>query len=207
LTGVEGARAGASPRRGPRWRRAVVLPGATALAVVVAIAVIVIGGGTAAPTVHQTARLALASATLPAPPVNSAHPRQLAANGAGIPFPNWASAGWATTGARTDTLNGRPVTTVFYESQRGTRVGYAIVAGPPLRTVRGTSVERYGVRFTYARQGRVGLITWRENRHTCVIAGRAVDYPTLLALAAGDAASPAGSLAAASEASARVAYA
>ena len=57
----------APTRRAPRWRRAFVLPGATAVAAAVAAVVILVSGGGAAPTVPVAARLALASATLPAP--------------------------------------------------------------------------------------------------------------------------------------------
>ncbi|MFZ0090739.1 MAG: hypothetical protein WAL63_14600, partial [Solirubrobacteraceae bacterium] len=186
LTGVEGARAGAgaSPRRGPRWRRAVVLPGATALAVVVAIAVIVIGGAGSAPTVPQAARLALASATLPAPAVDPAQPANLKFQGAGIPFPSWGGAtGWTATGARTDTVRGRRITTVFYTGRHGNEIGYAITSGPPLSGARGRTTWRYNVRFTQQRQGRARVITWVRSGHTCVIAGRAVSYQTLMQLA------------------------
>ena len=49
----------------------------------------------------------------------------------GVTFPSWERAfGWRATGARTDTVGGREVTTVFYANSRGQRIGYAIAAGP-----------------------------------------------------------------------------
>lgn len=180
--------AGERPARRPlyRWRRALVLPGATALAVVVAAVVLVVSGGSAAPTVPQAARLALAAATLPSPPVDGANRRRLELTAAGVPFPNWAATtGWKTAGARTDTVSGRRIDTVFYTAG-GTRVGYAIATGAPLRSVHGQTEERYGVRFTLARQGSLELITWLRSGHTCVIAGRSVGFDTLLRLADAD---------------------
>jgi hypothetical protein len=176
-----------APRPAPRWRRALVLPGATAIAVVVAAVVVLIGGGNSAPTVPAAARLALASATLPAPPVDPAQRSNLSLQAAGIPFPSWgAKAGWKTTGARRDVLDGRRITTVFYVGRDGDRIGYAISSGAPLSGVKGDTVMRYGVQFTLAQQGPARLITWVRSGHTCVIAGNSVSYATLLALAGAD---------------------
>ena len=176
-----------APRRAPRWRRAFVLPGATAIAAAAAAAVILISGGTAAPTVPAAAQLAVASATLPSPPANPNDPNELALHGAGIPFPAWgAKEGWMTDGARTDTVGGRQITTVFYKTRSGKRIGYAIASGAPLSGVQGDTATRYGVTFTMGRAGNVNLITWVRNGHTCVIAGRNVSHATLLALASAD---------------------
>jgi hypothetical protein len=181
--------AGRPRRRAPRWRRVLVLPGATAVAVAVALVVIVLGGSTA-PTVPQTARLALAAATLPAPGVDGADTSLLTLKSAGIPFPNWGldvATRWKTTGARADTVDGRQIKTVFYVGHHGERIGYAIASGAPLSGVTGGStVMRYGVAFTLAHQGSSRLITWVRGGHTCVIAGRSVSFGTLLALASAD---------------------
>jgi hypothetical protein len=174
-------------RRAPRWRRALVLPGAAVAAAATAAVVILISGGTAAPTVPAAARLAVASATLPSPPANPNDSNELSLQGAGIPFPAWgAKRGWATDGARTDTVGGRRITTVFYKSDSGKRIGYAIAGGAPLSGVQGTTATRYGVTFTMGRAGDVNLITWVRNGHTCVIAGRNVSHATLLRLASAD---------------------
>jgi hypothetical protein len=177
-----------APRRAPHWRRAFVLPGATAIAAAVAAVVILVsGGGGGAPTVPVAARLALASATLPAPPVNPNSSQNLTLTAAGIPFPAWgAQRGWTASGARTDKVDGRMITTVFYLSRHGGRIGYTITDGAPLSGVHGTSVTRYGVRFTLQRSGPARLISWVRSGHTCVIAGRSVSYRALLSLATAD---------------------
>jgi anti-sigma factor RsiW len=180
LTGVS------APRRAPRWRRLVVLPGATAIAAAAAAVVILVTGGTSAPTVPAAAHFALASATLPSPAVDANQSGDLTLRGAGIPFPAWANEGWTTDGARTDTSGGRRITTVFYKSPRGKRIGYAITGGSPLSGAHGATATRYGVTFTMQPAGDAKLITWVRNGHTCIIAGRNVSYATLLRLASID---------------------
>jgi hypothetical protein len=177
----------AAPRRAPRWRRAFVLPGATVLAAAVAAVVVLVSGGGATPTVPVAARLALASATLPAPAVNPSQAGNLTLMAAGIPFPAWGpQKGWTANGARTDTVDGRTITTVFYVGRAGNRIGYAISDGAPLAGVHGDTVTRFGVRFTLQQSGPAHLISWVRSGHTCVIAGRSVSYAALLALATSD---------------------
>jgi hypothetical protein len=174
-------------RRTPRWRRAFVLPGATAIAVAAAAVVVLVSGGGATPTVPAAARLALASATVPSPPVNPSDSENLALTAAGIPFPAWgAKAGWTASGARSDMVDGRKITTVYYLGRHGDRIGYAITSGGPLSGVHGNTVRRYGVRFTLQQSGPARVISWVRSGHTCVIAGRSVSYATLLALASAD---------------------
>jgi hypothetical protein len=175
-----------APQRAPRWRRALVLPGATAIAAAAAAVVILVSGGASAPTVPAAAHFAVASATLPSPPTNANEPDELALRGAGIPFPAWDKRGWMTAGARTDTVGGRRITTVFYRTPSGKRIGYAITSGAPLAGVHGNTATRYGVTFTMEPAGDAKLITWVRNGHTCIIAGRNVSYGTLLALASAD---------------------
>ncbi|MHB1837511.1 MAG: hypothetical protein ACYCXW_21410, partial [Solirubrobacteraceae bacterium] len=138
---------------------------------------------------------ALAAATLPAPAVDTSDAARLRISAAGIPFPNWTQVGgWRAVGARTDSLGGRRVKTVFYAARGGMRVGYAIVSGPALTTMRGTTVTLYsGMRFTLASVAGARLITWRRDGHTCVVAGRSVSDATLEALASGEAGGTAGS--------------
>jgi anti-sigma factor RsiW len=183
LTGA-GTKAG---RGGPRWRRAFVLPGATALAAAIAAVVILVSGGNSAPTVPVAAHLALASATLPSPAINANDSKNLALTEAGIPFPAWGpQKGWTPDGARTDTVDGRTITTVFYKGRTGKRIGYAITTGAPLTGVHGRTVSRYGVAFTLQQSGGAHLISWVRHGHTCVIAGRSISYAALLALATND---------------------
>ena len=176
-----------SPRS--RWRPSLVLPAATALAVLVAAVVIALGGGSSstAPTLPQTVKVTLAAATLPAPPVNSGDRYQLKLGVEGVHFPNWAhTVGWTASGARLDKLGDRAVATVFYTGPGGKRVGYAIVSGDPLPVRTGTRVHRDGVTYTFQRAGQTRVITWVRSGRTCVIAGRGVSYRTLLRLASED---------------------
>jgi hypothetical protein len=179
LTERPSARGGGARTHRRRVGRALVLPAATALAVVIAAIVILAGGTGATPTVPQVARLALSSATLPAPAVDPANPTRLRVSGAGIPFSNWH--GWWPAGARTDVIDGRRITTVFYRTPGGTRVGYAIASGSPLEGSRHRG--GYSVSYTLGEDGSAHLVTWVRDGHTCVIAGRSVTYQTLLRLA------------------------
>lgn len=184
---TDGAAQTARPRRAWHWRRSLFVPAATALAVAVAALVLLLGsGGSSAPTVPQTAHLALAAATSPAPAEDPAHSGLLRLHVGGIAFPYYArTAGWEATGARTDTIGGRRIVTVFYMEQ-GHRVGYAIVSGAPLAVGGGKLITEGGVSYRLQRTGGALLITWRQGGHTCVIAGHRVNSATLLALAAAE---------------------
>jgi hypothetical protein len=185
MTGAEQTN---GPRRAGRWRRSLFVPAATALAVAVAAIVVLLGssGGSSAPTVPQTARLALAAATSPAPPEDPAHRGRLRLRLGGIAFPYYGrTAGWEATGARTDTIASRRIVTVFYTAQ-GHRVGYAIVAGDPLEGSGGKLISEGGVSYRLQPAGDAMLITWRQAGHTCVIAGHRVSTSTLLTLAAAE---------------------
>ena len=186
---TDGAAHPARPRRAGRWRRSLYVPAATALAVAVGALVVLFGGGarvSSAPTIPQTAHLALAAATLPAPAEDPAHRGLLRLRVGGLAFPYYGrSAGWRATGARTDTIRGRRIVTVFYTG-RGRRVGYAIVAGAPLGIDGGTVVTHGGVTYWLQHTRATELITWRQGGHTCVIAGRRVSPRVLLTLASAE---------------------
>jgi hypothetical protein len=184
--------AGASRRRvrpRPRVRLRLAIPSVSALAAAVAVAVVLIagGGGTSAPTLAQATHLTLASATFPAPAESSSRANTLDDSAAGIPFPYWGQRyAWNAVGARADRVAGRDIVTVFYTSQSGTRVGYAIVGGAALPVHGGTTVRRHGVPFTLLNVGGARLVTWLRSGHTCVIGGRSVSDRTLLRLASGE---------------------
>jgi anti-sigma factor RsiW len=184
---TDGAERNAGPRRAWRWRRSLFVPAATALAVAVAALIVLLGsGGSSAPTVPQTAHLALAAATAPAPAEDPAHSGQLRLRVGGIAFPYYGhSAGWEATGVRTDAIGGRRIVTVFYMEQ-GHRVGYAIVSGAPLAVGGGKVIMEGGVSYRVQHTGSALLITWRQGGHTCVIAGQRVNSATLLALASAE---------------------
>ena len=174
-------------RAAPGWRPRVFMPAATALAIVVAGVAVLVGGGGGPPTVSQTAQLALAAANTPAPATSASDRDLLDLRVGHIPFPSYVrSAVWWASGTRSDALHGRTVTTVFYRAAAGTRVGYAIVSGRALAAPDGPSQTIDGVRYTFAHAGSGKLVTWRRDRHTCVIAGPTVSDHTLLALATAD---------------------
>jgi hypothetical protein len=180
----------AHPRAARRrlvWPRIPIVAVGAAFAAALVAFVLVISAGSSAPTVPQTAHLALFSATLPAPPEDDSHANLLALHADGIPFPNYVnSIGWEAAGVRRDTLHGRTVTTVFYTDASGQRIGYAIVSGAPLTVPAGRVTDIGGIHFTLARSGSAQLITWRRAGHTCIIAGRDVRAATLLDLAVTD---------------------
>jgi anti-sigma factor RsiW len=157
-------------RRGP-WALVVALA-APAAALVTIFALL--ASGEPSLTVAQAATLAARPAlmTVGEPPEDSARLPGLRA--AGLPFPYWEDRfGWQATGARTDRIDGRSMTTVFY--RRGDRrIAYTIVSGRPLAT--GAS--------TFTTPGGQRVVTWLRRGHTCVLSGRDVPLRALLALAA-----------------------
>lgn len=167
-----------APRRarshvGP-WRPLVAGLGLAA-AVVVAVVLVALGGshgGPAAPSVAQVRAVARRAATVPAPArVTASGGRAfLAAAVQGQAFPDWSRAfGWIPSGSRHDRLGGRAITTVFYRYRDGTRLGYAIVAGPPLDRTTGHDIVVAGTRYrAHTGAGRTTL-TWTQTGHTCLI--------------------------------------
>jgi len=169
-----------------RWRPWLAMPAVLAIAAVIAV-VALVRGGTATPTVEQTAHLALAAAMFPAPAANRSGSYVLAVHASGtggIPFPSYVGhTGWKASGLRRDTLQRRQVTTVFYRASSGARVGYSIVGGNALKIPAGRTRTVDGTRYIVSTGEKYSLVTWRRDGHTCVIAGRSVTSGTLLRLA------------------------
>jgi len=169
------------------WR----LAGASAILAAVAVALVLglAGNGSPQLSVRQTMALTLRPATMAAPGRNPRARTQLTAAVDGIAFPYWDDRfGWRSAGARTDRLDGRTVTTVFYANSRGQRIGYAIVAGTPAPNASGGVVSwRRGTPYRLLTQDGMHLVTWRRDGRLCVVTGRGVDSATLLALASWDA--------------------
>jgi hypothetical protein len=170
-----------------RSRLGMRLAGATALSAVVAVALVagLSGGGSPGPSLNQASSLTLRPATAPAPAESPSNRTQLAAAVDGISFPYWEEHfGWRSTGARSDRLDGRAVTTVFYQDNRGRRIGYAIVAGTPAPPLHGGAVAwRGGVPYRMLSENGVQVVSWLRHGHMCVVSGREVDGATLLRLA------------------------
>jgi hypothetical protein len=180
--GARGSRRARSRPLLPRLR--LLATGALGAAAILAAVLVLAGANTHAPTVSQVSRVALSTATRPAPGESPGDPRALAAGVEGLHYPYWGAAlGWRAVGARSERLGGRAVTTVFYADHWGRRVGYAIVAGGPLALPRGTGVRWHGVGYRVLRSDGATVVTWRQEGHTCVLAARGVDSGTLLRLA------------------------
>ena len=192
---VESLVASHQSQRSPGWgvRRFSALGlasvGAVAAAVVAVAIAVGLGGGGSAPTVSfsQAAASTLRAATLPAPGESQAHHAQLAVAVNGVPFPYWNERfGWRSTGSRTDRVDGRPVTTVFYADSSGRRIGYAILAGTPVpRIAGGVIVWRGGVSYRLLTENGAAVVTWLREGHLCLVSGRCVSSATLLRLASG----------------------
>jgi hypothetical protein len=101
-----------------------------------------------------------------------------------VSFPYWRERfGWRSSGARSDSVAGRTVTTVFYSDAHGRRVGYAIVSGPAWTTQGGTVIWHGDTSYRVLDQHGATVVTWQRDGHLCVVAGRGVSAPTLLRLA------------------------
>jgi hypothetical protein len=161
--------------------------GAVAAAVVAVAIAVGLGSGGSSPAVSfsQAAASTLRAATLPAPPESEAHYTQLAVAVNGVPFPYWSERfGWRSTGLRTDRVDGRLVTTVFYADSSGRRIGYAILAGTPVpRVGGGVIVWRGGVSYRLLTENGTAVVTWLREGHLCLVSGRGVSSATLLRLA------------------------
>ena len=146
-----------------RWRNTLFVPAATALAIVIVALVVLLGSGSSAPSVGQTATLALSSATGPAPARDAGHPDLLAAGVDGIPFPSYVSTpGWRATGSRTQVVHQRTIVTIYYRAPDGSRVGYSIVPGHTLTAPGGATTVLHGVRYSFGRVGSGRYVTWSE---------------------------------------------
>jgi hypothetical protein len=174
-------------RRRAGWitspRRFVVAAAAAALAVV-AVAIGLSGGTSGGLSVQRAAALTLSPATMGAPAENEAHRAQLEASVDGVSFPYWKERfGWRSSGARSDRVGGRAVTTVFYSNAEGRRIGYAIASGRAPATHEGSVVRRWGVEYRVLSHDGATVVTWQRAGHLCVVGGRGVSAHTLLGLA------------------------
>jgi hypothetical protein len=110
---------------------------------------------------------------------------QLAVAVDGVPFPYWEDRfGWRSIGSRTDRVDGRSITTVFYGDSSGRRIGYAILAGTPAPGVTGGVIAwRGGVSYRLLSENGAAVVTWLRDGHLCVLSGRGVSSAALLGLA------------------------
>lgn len=185
---ARGARYGSSARpfgAGPRLAAG----GAIAAALIVlALAVGLSGGGSTTLSVHDASALTLRPATAGPPAESRSDRRELTAAVEGVSFPYWGERfGWRSTGSRTDHIDGRTVTTIFYANGRGRRIGYAIVAGSaPPQPSGGVVTWRDGTPYRLLTQNGAPVISWLRHGRLCVVSGHGVDGATLLRLASWD---------------------
>jgi hypothetical protein len=156
---------------------------AAAVAAAVALAIALLPGGDPSP--ERVAAISQLQATDPAPASSGPVLREAAE---GIPFPDWGSDfGWHATGTRRDDIDGRRMTTVFYE-HHGHRLAYTIVSGPALKPpAHARIIVRDGLKLAVYRDPRHGgheVAVFERNGRTCVLAGHVLHRSTLLKLAA-----------------------
>lgn len=162
--------------------------GAIAAAVVALAVAFSLSGSSSTLSVRDAAALTHRAATHPAPAENSRDRRELAAAVDGVSFPYWGGhLGWRTTGSRSDQIDGRTVTTIFYENGHGKRIGYSIVAGAaPSQGSGGVVSRRDGTPYRLLTIDGSPVVTWERNGHLCVVSGHGVGGATLLRLASWD---------------------
>jgi hypothetical protein len=160
----------ARPRR--VFRPALAVGMAVALAAV--LAVVTSLGGTGA-SVSQAAQLSEL-------PSQRSEP---ARSFAGVAYPDWTHAfkPWRKVGGRSDELDGRRTTTVFYRHTHH-RIGYTVIAGdaiePPADAER---ITANGLQLHRFKLGKLDVVTFERNGRTCVLAGDVHDPDTLVKLA------------------------
>jgi hypothetical protein len=146
----------------------------------------IVGPGIAGPTVLQTAAVAVRPATAPVGEPRDDGVTLPRVRAAGLPFPYWEDRfGWVATGVRTDIVDGRRLTTVFYR-RAGHQIAYTIVSGVPLRAdgqAAVASTRGHTVLRSFDAGGR-RIVTWMRRDHTCVLSGVGVPVDALLQLAA-----------------------
>ncbi len=143
-----------------------------------------LGGGQAGLTAAEAATLAARPPTahVAEPPDDAATLPRVSA--AGLPFPYWEDHfGWVATGVRSDGLDGRLLTTVFYASH-GRWIAYTIVPGARLPNAPGAeTITRGGIVLHAFADNRRLIVTWLRRGHTCVLSGTDVPLDALTALA------------------------
>ena len=177
-----GQNGGARRARGRRGKR--VPAGGRRAAAVVALVLVL--GGSNAPSVLATASLATRGPVLPAPAEDESNGAVLKASMDGVPFPYWGgSFKWDAVGARDDKIKDRSAKTVYYDNPDGVRAAYTIVGGdeiePPSDARKHTGT---GIPLWISQDHGRRIVTWYRAGHTCVLsAPLAVPEQKLLALA------------------------
>jgi hypothetical protein len=161
----------ARPAARPRLRP--VLAAGVAAAVALVLAVVLTLSGPRGASIADAAQLSSLPSERPAP-----------RSFAGVTYPDWSNRfAWFELGGRSDELNGRTTTTVFYRHTHH-RIGYTVISGktiePPddadVLNVKGLELHRF-------RLGEQDVVTFERNGRTCVLSGKVHDPDTLVKLA------------------------
>jgi hypothetical protein len=185
---IEADRARTGQRGGARRSRGLLgklVPAAGLLAAAVVALVLVLGGSNA-PSVLATASLAARGPVLPAPAEDESNGAVLKTSMDGVPFPYWGgSFKWEAVGARDDKIEDRSAKTVFYDNPTGVRAAYTIVSGDKIHPPSGARKHTgTGIPLWISQDNGRRIVTWFRGGHTCVLsAPLAVPEKNLLALA------------------------
>jgi hypothetical protein len=176
-------RAGSRRPRARRW--GLLAPAAAALAAVL-VAVVLIGGNGASPSVLATASLATTGPLWPAPPEDPANDSVLQASVEGVPFPYWGdSFQWEAVGERDDKISDRNAKTIYYQNPKGLRAAYTILDGDAIDPPSGAhKLNHNGTDIWVTTHNGRRIVTWQRDGRTCVMsAPLAIPQEKLLDLA------------------------
>jgi hypothetical protein len=103
---------------------------------------------------------------------------------AGITYADWgARFRWFKVGGRTDVVEGRRTSTVFYRHTHH-RIAYTVFAGRPIEPPDDAAVLRAnGLELHRFKLGTQDVVTWVRNGRTCVLSGDVHNPFTLVKLA------------------------
>jgi hypothetical protein len=176
-------RGGGARRSRGLWGKLVPAGGLLAAAVV---ALVLVLGGSSAPSVLATASLATRGPVLPAPAEDESNGAVLKASMQGVPFPYWGgSFRWEAVGAREDKIEDRSAKTVYYDNPKGARAAYTILGGDKIDAPSGArKLTNAGIDLWISQDHGRRIVTWTRAGHTCVLsAPLAVPEEKLLELA------------------------
>lgn len=170
---IESDRARAGQKAGARRSRGLLgklLPAGGLLAAAVVALVLVLGGSNA-PSVLATASLATRGPVLPAPAEDESNGSVLKTSMDGVPFPYWGgSFRWEASGARDDKIEDRRAKTVFYDNPKGVRAAYTILGGDTIGAPSGArETTKNGVKLFVTQDHGRRIVTWTRDGHTCVL--------------------------------------
>ena len=187
---IEADRARAARSGGARRSRGLLgklVPAAGLLAAAV-VALVLVLGGSSAPSVLATASLATRGPVLPAPAEDeSQRHRAQDLDARACPSPTGAVRSSGRPSARATTRSRTAAAkTVFYDNPKGARAAYTILGGDTIDVPSGASEkDMNGVKLFITTDNGRRIVTWTRNGHTCVLSAPvSVPEPKLLQLAA-----------------------